>query len=1091
MTIDTTMNIALSATLQGTLGHSGVFAYALYFDAANTAHWTPLVDNGTIETAPSITWTEPYVSGKVYFIVQSLATATSDLQTKITTPSELTWGNATHYDFRYDSFELTLSNNSADQGNLTSVNGFGIPMSVAIPGVGSRGYDVSGSTMFSDVTGVSAAGQQHFTYSAGPLASPPAADGQRMVLSPTEALGQGLPAFATANWNSYVTALEGHASDVVISGWFNGAPTGPKGAEVWHNAGFYSYQLSWDGTYFWLSPMENSQNPAASSQIQGYIRIDPADLENSIYSTLGNANVYLNKTDATPYFANMNTGTNNQWGEIFTQFLTGFTGGYYGGTGNAQALNPLLHATVNLNNTSNWDPTYAFNNNGTNSLTSGFTGSNNKYDPYAELFFQHSNSYGAGYSDNLMKAYAAGGPLISLWDSGAAANVSTINVTLNDDSEIPAGYTAPVIYNYLAPAPGGYAAPVQFVGDGLNIVLSFINGSMVLKDGTPVTIGFYSGGPSGTFNTVTVPTNGPGNTIFQNWNLNYDPAHGTYSLKPYGPQGVLTPGSILLNQFPVAASGTGGITWNEITVGSGAAAKTFDLYVTSESTGGNPAYAFVNPAQPGHATAIQIDGLATVSATAGNATVGTFTANFLGASYSLDPSLLTRVTDQTIINDPQNGSFPQPDAPVVGMLKSGVFAQLAAPGSNDPTVSSGALAFGWNGADSTQHNDVAKYTNKIAALDVAHVVFTGSAAPAPLHGVADLDGNWTTTHAAQFGDGTYTATMTEFLKGDLTFSTPVEKASAVQAFVVALDSLPLHATSGGDGLQLDQGGSSGNWIRLETIHSTLPNGTLLVYATDANGNLVDRDGHTGPGVTLDDATMAQIGSVASDSGTVLFSGGQSVYLPVGQQMHFAIEFGNDAVERLTGVKISGAGSLSVAVSGSSGELHLTAHVDNTLSPSAALAGSQRLDDQAWVYLTQGSTVQVEVAGSADNVNTAHFVRIDVDPASGAWSVGGVAYGNTDAFRGAVQQNWDKAFSDQNGGGTFHDAANWTVAGKSGFYAPVLATQNGDIFVIGNANVDGRDHIRSYGENVFGFEDLRADQHSDFDYNDMIVKLTVH
>jgi hypothetical protein len=45
-------------------------------------------------------------------------------------------------------------------------------------------------------------------------------------------------------------------------------------------------------------------------------------------------------------------------------------------------------------------------------------------------------------------------------------------------------------------------------------------------------------------------------------------------------------------------------------------------------------------------------------------------------------------------------------------------------------------------------------------------------------------------------------------------------------------------------------------------------------------------------------------------------------------------------------------------------------------------------------------------------------------------------------------------------------------------------------VIGTANVDGREHIRAYGENIYGFEDLRADQGSDFDYNDLIVKLTV-
>ena len=55
---------------------------------------------------------------------------------------------------------------------------------------------------------------------------------------------------------------------------------------------------------------------------------------------------------------------------------------------------------------------------------------------------------------------------------------------------------------------------------------------------------------------------------------------------------------------------------------------------------------------------------------------------------------------------------------------------------------------------------------------------------------------------------------------------------------------------------------------------------------------------------------------------------------------------------------------------------------------------------------------------------------------------------------------------------------------------MLVTQSGDIFVIGTANVDGRDHIRTYGENMFGFEDLRADQHADFDYNDLVVKLTL-
>ena len=47
-----------------------------------------------------------------------------------------------------------------------------------------------------------------------------------------------------------------------------------------------------------------------------------------------------------------------------------------------------------------------------------------------------------------------------------------------------------------------------------------------------------------------------------------------------------------------------------------------------------------------------------------------------------------------------------------------------------------------------------------------------------------------------------------------------------------------------------------------------------------------------------------------------------------------------------------------------------------------------------------------------------------------------------------------------------------------------------IFVPGAANVDGRVHVQSFGENVFGFEDVRADHGGDFDYNDMVVKLSV-
>jgi hypothetical protein len=111
--------------------------------------------------------------------------------------------------------------------------------------------------------------------------------------------------------------------------------------------------------------------------------------------------------------------------------------------------------------------------------------------------------------------------------------------------------------------------------------------------------------------------------------------------------------------------------------------------------------------------------------------------------------------------------------------------------------------------------------------------------------------------------------------------------------------------------------------------------------------------------------------------------------------------------------------------------------------------------------------------------------------TGAMSVGGVAHGATDAFYNAVRTALDKGFSVTDGGSSFDTTGNWTVDGKTGYYVPVLLSQYGDTFVLGSANVDGCQHVRVFGENLFGFEDLTAQRGSDFDYNDALVKLTPH
>ena len=58
-------------------------------------------------------------------------------------------------------------------------------------------------------------------------------------------------------------------------------------------------------------------------------------------------------------------------------------------------------------------------------------------DPYSQIFYANSNSYGSGYSDALMSQYSVGGPLISVSKPGTSTNVPNINLTIFANSETP------------------------------------------------------------------------------------------------------------------------------------------------------------------------------------------------------------------------------------------------------------------------------------------------------------------------------------------------------------------------------------------------------------------------------------------------------------------------------------------------------------------------------------------------------------------------------------------------------------------------------------------------------------------------------
>jgi hypothetical protein len=789
----TTLNASLSPSLQSQLSHPGVWAYAVYFDSnGNNPTWTSLVSNGTVQgsTVP-IALPDPLVGGKIYFIVQSQNQSQPfDLQTLITMQSELNWGNAGTYDFRYDSFEVTLQNSPFDSGNLSSVNGFGLPMAVSIAyqngTTSSVGYAINGSTLVGDINAINPSNTYASNYTSGPLQNQ-----FRMALSPTESLAQGPTGpFRTSDWQSYVASVAAGLSGpsptrIVLSGEFNGAP---DASHVWHNGGYFAYQLRWDGT-FWLDPLP-------SSQVRGRIQITAADLENSIYSTLGSANIYTDQ--GVPYLMGMNTGANNQWGKVLSELLTGFTGGFYLNSGTSP--NSQVAGAIDLNRNSNWGPSYAF-----SPMTPPVNYQTS--DPYSQIFYFHSNSYGSGYSDALMSQYAVGGPLISVYDPVLQTNVQNINLTIYSDAETPQGYTQPAIYNYIAPGPNGYAVPNP-ADNGTNITLNFAsaaaeNAGVVPSSTGVITLNILTADAGGTPTWSTVTFNGSTAGAFglwQNWNINYDSSHNTYSAVPFSSPVAQPAGTMLINQFPVA-DGTNSVSWYQIGVGD----KTFNLYTTTNSG------QFENTNYAGQRGALAIDGLATVTPQQSTApTVTTFSVNFsVGDTVTYDPSLLVPNTTNVNVH-----SFPiTPDAPVAGITSSGVFTALpnqTSPVTNTITTANADISFGWTGGnnDPSTASWIAHYTNKVDAGTVALVTIksfdgrTSFSTPA----TADIDGSWQTNPVHLDANTAYTVTMTEYLPGDTQFTTPLSPASNPLILTITTPPPPPQATADmvlrhdGDGL---------------------------------------------------------------------------------------------------------------------------------------------------------------------------------------------------------------------------------------------------------------------------------------------------
>ena len=311
--------------MQTLLKQPGVYAYAVYFDA-NGAQWKQFFNQTTkaLDTSISIDL-DGFAAQKVYFILQnttigegsttlpteypSAATAQALIEKAITSESDISQGSAIANNYRFDSFELTMTGGSPS-GNLTDVTGYGLPMGVIVRNahittrnplgdiISSAGYGISGNILVNggtDPTGKTVQGigwlpNTISNFSSGALA------GSLNAVS-NSASNPPASAYTNSNWSQYITAIAGSggADNIIatVSGVFNPGK-GSDAFNIAHHYGFYNYEMTYDPDGYGENTSERGVfvlTPTHVSAVKGTVVISKAQLAGSIYGAQGYAQV--------------------------------------------------------------------------------------------------------------------------------------------------------------------------------------------------------------------------------------------------------------------------------------------------------------------------------------------------------------------------------------------------------------------------------------------------------------------------------------------------------------------------------------------------------------------------------------------------------------------------------------------------------------------------------------------------------------------------------------------------------------------------------------------------------------------------------
>lgn len=257
-------------------------------------------------------------------------------------------------------------------------------------------------------------------------------------------------------------------------------------------------------------------------------------------------------------------------------------------------------------------------------------------------------------------------------------------------------------------------------------------------------------------------------------------------------------------------------------------------------------------------------------------------------------------------------------------------------------------------------------------------------------------------------------------------------------------------------------------------------------------------------LSIQDATGQgrSVGSVgATGVGFKQFTGETDVLLHAGDRLVFSAIIDGQEVALPTNFNIaesleSFVLSFSTA-SGSDVEMQLTpqgtsggAYEEGAYDAQDRVAALQTNWTSGLLNLKRGDVLNLEIITDSDFHNTMRFVKMDQDQTTALPlnSVSGIEIGHPN-FVQTVKNHLVTEFAYTQGGQTENSSLTWRVA-EDGIYAPVMITPKGSVFTFGASSAeDNRAHVMVLGQNQFGFEDLLASQHSDWDFNDVVMNVS--